>query len=172
MIRFETDRTVVEDFQEPDFLELLRIYNKKENMQFISNGKYEWSEEEIKKKFKSQMKNYSEGFGIFAIKLKFNNKLIGEAGLFNSFNDPEVLELGYIIDSKYWNMGYGTEICGGLIEYGFGKLGLKKLTARMHAENEASERLSQKCKMVKVKSGIENDIHFFEYEIENKSDNW
>ena len=167
MIRFETDRIVVEDLKEADFPELLAIYNNRENMKLVSSGKYEWSEEEIKEKFESQMKNYSSGYGIFGIKLKPTLQLIGEAGLFYSFNDREILELGYIIDRSYWKKGYGTEVCNGLINYGFGRLGLKKVKARMYSSNRGSIRLSEKCGMSLVNSGTEKGIDYLEFELEN-----
>ena len=167
MIRFETDRTIVEDLKESDFPDLQRIYNKKENMKFISNGKYEWSQEEIEEKFESQMKNYNSGYGIFGIKLKPTLQLIGEAGLFDSFYDQEVLELGYIIDKSYWKKGYGTEVCNGLINYGFEGLSLKKVKARMYSSNKGSIKLSEKCGMSLVNSGTERGIEYLEFELEN-----
>ena len=167
MIRFETDRTIVEDLKEADFPDLLRIYNKKENMKFISSGKYEWSEEEIKEKFGSQMENYSSGYGIFGIKLKSTMRLVGEAGLFDSFNNQEILELGYIIDKSYWKKGYGTEVCNGLINYGFERLSLRKVKARMYSSNRGSIKLSEKCGMSLVNSGTEKGIDYLEYELEN-----
>ena len=167
MIRFETDSTIVEDLKETDFSELLRIYNKKENMKFISSGKYEWSEEEIKEKFESQMKNYNSGYGIFGVKLKSTMQLIGEAGLFNSFNDQEILELGYIIDVNFWKKGYGTEICNGLINYAFTCLKVKKVKARMYSSNKGSIKLSKKCGMSLINSGTEKGIDYLEFELEN-----
>lgn len=94
--------------------------------------------------------------------------IIGEAGLFNSFNDLTNLEIGYIVDSKYWRNGFGTEICRSLIDYGFKTLKLKRITARMYASNFASVRVAQKCGMRKIEEGIaENGNAFYAFCNEN-----
>lgn len=44
---------------------LLKIYNKVENMHFISNGKANWTREDLIGKYKKSNVNYGYGFGIF-----------------------------------------------------------------------------------------------------------
>lgn len=165
MIRFETDRTLVKDLEKSDFADLFQIYNSKDNMQYISGGKYDWTAIELEKKLNAHTQNYPLGYGIFGIWLKEDRRLIGEAGLFNSYSNRQILELGYIIDSRYWNKGYGTEICNGLINYGFERLGLKKIKARMNSLNKASKKLSEKCGMTLVNSGKEKGIDYLEFEL-------
>ena len=54
------------------------------------------------------------------------------------------MEVGYIIDQAYWNKGYGTEVCQGLIDYAFSRLGCTELIARMYDLNMASVRVCEK----------------------------
>ena len=54
------------------------------------------------------------------------------------------MEVGYIIDQAYWNKGYGTEVCQGLIDYAFSRLGCTELIARMYDQNMASVRVCEK----------------------------
>jgi [ribosomal protein S5]-alanine N-acetyltransferase len=166
MTRFQTNRLLVRDISEDDLNFLLQIYEKEENMKFISDGKYGWTKEQLTEKYEKYNKNYDLGFGVFTICLNDTNKIIGEAGLFDSFGDFKKIELGYILDTTYWGQGFGEEICNGLINYSFNNLGIEKLISRMYAENVASVRISEKCGMKRVKSGEAfNRQVYYEYEI-------
>jgi RimJ/RimL family protein N-acetyltransferase len=137
-------------------------------MRFISNGKYNWTLKELTEKYEKLNKNYPLGYGAFAVELKETGELIGEAALFNSFNDPHILELGYIIDTTFWRKGYGREVCQGLIDYAFQTLGVKRLVARMYADNTASVMLSEICDMTLTnKNRSEKGDVIFRYEINN-----
>ena len=164
----ETQRLLIRKIKEDDITQLLNIYNKEENMRYISSGKYKWSYDELHKKYTKTNVNDPFGIGIFSVELKETNKIIGEAGLFNSFNIPNVLELGYIIDVLYWNKGFGKEILNALINYAFNVLKTKTLIARMYANNIASVKLSESCGMSKIKEEMaNNNSKVFVYELKN-----
>lgn len=167
MVGFETDRLKIRCIADKDIDALLRIYNSFENMRYISSGKSEWSRSELNEKYKKTNKNYKNGIGIFAVELKDSSEVIGEAGIFDSFNDAEKLELGYIIDSRFWRNGYGQETCKGLINYAFNNLKAKVLVARMYADNTNSVKLSESCQMRKVNEGIaDNGKKYLVFELE------
>ncbi len=166
----ETERLYIKHISKSDICQLHKIYNKTENMQFISTGKSDWTINELEDKYNKTNVNYKLGFGVFTIESKEINKIIGEVGLFNSFNDLSKLELGYIIDSKYWRMGFGTESCLGLMNYAFCELQVRTLIARMYSKNLSSIALSEKCDMVRIDSGFtDNGTEYFTYEIKNKT---
>ena len=144
-----TKSLLIREIMPSDINVLLSVYSKEENMKHISNGKYDWTIEELKDKYeKVNTDGYPQGYGIFSVVA--DGEVIGEAGLFNSFGNKKILELGYILDNKYWNIGYGTEICGGLLDYGFNALGVDKIIARMYPENIGSIRICEKLKFRKV----------------------
>jgi len=166
MVITETDRLIIRRITKNDISELLKIYNKSENMNFISNGKSTWTKAELSEKYNKVNSSNLLRDEIFAIELKKDNKIIGEAGLFNSFDCYSKLELGYIIDSTFWKKGFGKETCYGLIKYAFINLKSETLIARMYAENISSVILSEKCGMKRIKTGIaENGKQFYIYEI-------
>lgn len=166
MIIIETERLILRHILEDDLDCLLKVYNKLENMRFISNGKINWTKAELVSKYERINESYKYGIGIFSLQLKEEKNIIGEASLFNSFNDFEKLELGYIIDSSFWKRGYGKEICMGLFDYAFNILRVKLLVARMYAENINSVELSKKCGMREKEIGVaENGMQFIVYEI-------
>lgn len=164
---FETSRLFVRQVQPPDLVFLHAIYTNPENMQFISSGRSDWSQEEVAEKYAKNNVNYREGFGLYAVELKETGRLIGEAGLFDSFNDRSIMELGYILDRPVWGNGYGTELCQGLIGYCFRTLQAEKVVARMYAVNTGSVRVCEKAGMRQAGQGTAPDGRsFYRYEIE------
>lgn len=165
----ETKKLWIRKISPNDLDDLLEIYNNSQNMIFIPNSNFKWTKEKLKKKYDEINQDYVNGFGIFAVQIKNQELIIGEAGLFNSFHDSKHLEMGYILDNKFWRNGYGYEICNSLINYGFKKLKLYKLTARMFKQNIASIKLSENCGMNMTNEGqTANGVCFCEYEIKNK----
>ncbi|MBS2213599.1 GNAT family N-acetyltransferase [Carboxylicivirga mesophila] len=157
MILFETPRLIARHITQADIYELLPIYNKEANMRYISSGKHQWTHTELTNKYRQVNQNYHLGIGIFALILKSDDSVIGEAGLFNSFDNLQRLEMGYIIDSSHWEKGLGKEVCCGLIQYAFQTLNTQTLIARMYTDNKASVALSEKCGMAKTESGHTDD---------------
>ncbi len=170
MIVFETSNLIIRGVEDGDFNSLLSIYNKAINMLYISNSRYNWTIDELKEKYKAI--NNDIGYGLFVIELKKKSCIVGEAGLFNSFQDCNVLELGYIIDSQYWNNNYGTETCEGLIEYSFKCLNIDKVIARMYSKNNFSVRICQKNNLRKVATNLTaSGDEYFTFELQNSLKN-
>lgn len=166
MIHFETERLIIKEVSIVEELKaLLSIYTQEVNMRYIQSGKYDWTFQELENRYKAiNETGYPKGYGMFAVKLRGENKVIGEAGLFNSFSDPKKMEVGYIIDQMYWNKGYGTEVCKGLIDYAFNRLGCTELIARMYDQNTGSVRVCEKLGFELVLTGeTENKKVFREY---------
>lgn len=170
MISLETSRLFIREVREEDFLSLLAIYTCRANMAYISTGKYDWTEVELKEKYNRINDNYRKGYGLFVVEEKQNKITIGEAGLFNSFQNQKILELGYIIDNAYWRKGFGFEVCNALIRYAFDQLETVKIVARMYAENIGSVSLSEKIGMKKVETGQTSEGKtYYRYELDKQA---
>ncbi|MCD8177854.1 MAG: GNAT family N-acetyltransferase [Tannerellaceae bacterium] len=156
----------------PDDLDAMHvIYTQPDNMKFISSGRSDWTREEILKKYEESNRNYDRGFGLYVVEHLLSGQVIGEAGIFNSFRDLKILELGYIIDRQWWGRGYGTQICQALIDYCFNTLGANKVVARMYAGNTGSVKVSEKTGMKRVEEGTTPDGRsFYRYEIEKQEE--
>lgn len=85
---------------------------------------------------------------IFAIRLKGDRRFVGGIGLTveRRFNRAEI---GYWMAEPFWGKGLTTEATEAIIEFGFEKLGLKKLTSSHLAKNPASGRVLQKSGLTK-----------------------
>lgn len=147
MILFETQRFIIRRIQETDKPAFLAFHNDPPTMAFIQSGKADWTPDELDRKLQMNESLYPYGFGIYAVEQKQTGKVIGEASVFNSFNDSRQPEIGYIIAGSYWNRGYGTEIVDGLINYCKYTLGAQRIVAQMYAGNIYSARLCEKAGM-------------------------
>ena len=99
---------------------------------------------------------------IFAIRHKAGNEFIGGIGLTVEprFNRAEV---GYWLGEPFWNRGYVTEATQAIIRFGFGSLGLNKITSSHLAQNPASGRVMQKSGMTRegeLKEHIRKDTAY------------
>ena len=79
----------------------------------------------------------------FAVVLKDSGRIIGSCGIRpDSANDTG--ELGWILHIDYWKQGYGTELGGELIRYGFDDLKLRRIFAPCAAVNYGSYRIMER----------------------------
>ncbi|MCL3781651.1 N-acetyltransferase [Prolixibacteraceae bacterium JC049] len=165
-IVFETERLIIREVTTSDWTFLLSCYNDDEVMKYIPNSVGEWDFSRLQQKYKKINADESSRYGLWVVELKKGRTLIGEVGLFNSFNDTSKLELGYILDQKQWRKGYGKELVNGLIEYSKSSGDIKHLVARMFKSNVASAMLSESCGMVKTDEGVaDNGIEYCQYEL-------
>ena len=82
----------------------------------------------------------------FAIVLKESGEVIGSCGIYP--DEPgDTAELGWILHMNHWKKGYGTEVCGELIRYGFEDLQLRRITAPCAAVNYGSYRVMERNNM-------------------------
>lgn len=79
----------------------------------------------------------------FAVVLKETQKVIGSCGIYPD-NANDTGELGWILHKDYWKRGYGTELGGELIRYGFEELELRRIFAPCAAMNYGSYRVMER----------------------------
>ncbi|WP_044102634.1 GNAT family N-acetyltransferase [Neolewinella persica] len=77
---------------------------------------------------------------IFALRDKETNAFMGGIGL-RQHQQFKRAELGYWLGEPFWGKGLTTEAAGAVIDFGFGKLGLRKITARHIVVNGASGKV-------------------------------
>jgi len=82
----------------------------------------------------------------FAVVLKETNQVIGSCGVYPN-TDNDTGEMGWILHMDFWKQGYGTEICGELIRYGFENLKLRRIFAPCAAVNYGSYRIMERNNM-------------------------
>jgi ribosomal-protein-alanine N-acetyltransferase len=167
----ETKRLILREILSSDFDDLYRMNSDPLIMKYVGDGSIR-DEEQMKSELTMLISHYSRkpGFGIWATMLKETDTFVGASGLVNYNQTPDI-EIGYRMLKEHWNRGYATEASLGLLNYGFGRLGLKKIVSTAHVENLASRRVMEKIGM----AYIDNRVHYGRqqayYEIEATSYN-
>jgi len=88
---------------------------------------------------KNLLRYREDGIGLWAVILKDNGKMIGQAGLtWQDVSGKRVPEVGYLFNRAYWHKGYATEAAIACKEYGFYKLGFDEIYSTIRDTNIAS----------------------------------
>lgn len=80
-----------------------------------------------------------------AVCRKEDNCLIGLIGLNDMGRYEQYKELEYAIAADYRRRGYGAEAVRGMLDFGFRQLNLSVIAAWVHAANNKSAHLLEKC---------------------------
>ena len=92
-----------------------------------------------------------------------DHKFVGTCALIKDSNKED--EIGYRFLEKYWKLGYGLEICKGIINY-CSLLGIPKLIAYVADENNASIKIVESCHFKFVKKVFESTLKITETKYE------
>lgn len=108
----------------------------------------------------------THGYGLFAVCLKGDERLIGDCGLeLMEVAGEQVAELGYDFRSDCWNQGYATEAACAVRDHAFGTLGLPRLVSLIRPGNPASERVAQKTGLTQTGRSQRDGREYLLYEI-------
>ena len=80
----------------------------------------------------------------FTIAKKEDNVLIGGCGIHKISKEQGTAEMGYWLGERYWRQGYGTEGMNAMIEFAFGKLGLRRINSGVFRGNPSSGKMQEK----------------------------
>lgn len=133
----ETDRLVIREQMLSDIPALYEVYADEDATRYMEDLYEDPQDEEkyLADYINNQYRFYE--YGIWAVVLKEDGKLIGRAGISmrEGFDIPEI---GYIIGSKYRNRGYAKEALAAVIDHAYKELGMDELIAFTKEENAPS----------------------------------
>ena len=78
-----------------------------------------------------------------------DGKLVGSCHLFVEHPTLREAWIGYVLAREYWGKGIMTEAARALLAFGFGELGLHRITATCRPENIGSQRVLEKIGMTR-----------------------
>jgi ribosomal-protein-alanine N-acetyltransferase len=94
-------------------------------------------------------KRFNEKSAIrWGIAIKGNSNIIGTIGL-NNFIQNHRANIGYDLQTEYWNKGYVTEALKTIVDFGFKYLEINRIEAEVMIGNSASERILDKLGFTK-----------------------
>jgi len=144
----ETNRLILRTWEEKDIDAMALIDQDPKVCEFLPGI---GTREETAARTQRIMQHYEQhGFCLYAVELKSTHKFIGWIGLsipsFEAHFTPAV-EIGWRLDSRYWNIGYATEGARAVLNYAFTKLNLNEIVSFTTINNKASRRVMEKIGM-------------------------
>ena len=133
-----------------------------------------FSDSEVRQWLDRQITRYRKwGYGLWAVILKENNKLIGQCGLtIQQWKEAEVLEIGYLFNKTYWHNGYAIEAAKACKNYAFEVLKAKEVCSIIRDTNIASQKVATNNGMIKKDTWIKHykgvDMPHYRYVINQK----
>lgn len=157
-IILETERLILRQLEDKDMNDLAEILQDTEVMYTYEHI---FSYEDVKDWLQRQKERYQHyGFGLWAVVLKENHEMIGQAGLtIQKYKDQEVLEIGYLLKKKYWHQGYASEAALGCKIYAFDYLKAESVYSIIKADNKASIKVANNIGMKKIDEFITQYYH-------------
>ena len=133
----KTERLVLRNLTSDDVPVLHSFFADAETMRFYPSTR---SLRETSQFVERQLQRYqTDGIGPWAVTLREDNVLIGYCGLVLQIVDSaDEVEIGYLISRDRWRKGFATEAAIGCRDYGFKKLGVKRLISLIDPANAAS----------------------------------
>ncbi len=166
MYEIETERLWMRQFKYADIDDIYAIYSQYEVMKYAGGIR---TREQVESYLENILKSWQNNqFGMWAIAWKNEAKIIGRGGLCFLDNTPEV-EVGYVLDKPYWNLGLAAEVAKASLISGFEVLNLERIVAIANPKNFASRRVMEKVGMTYEKDAFYYNSDVVYYSI-SKSD--
>lgn len=146
----KSEKVILREMEEKDWIGVHKYASQEKVCQYQAWGPNSEQESEgfVKQVLIDAKKEPRSRF-VFAIILKESGEMIG-AGEFNIRDyTNRVGEIGYIVNPKYWGMGFATEVAKLLITYGINDLNMHRIFATCDPINIASSRVLDKVGMIK-----------------------
>jgi ribosomal-protein-alanine N-acetyltransferase len=140
----ETPRLILRPFTIEDLDRMAELMANKDFMRFSMGPK---TLEETQKDFLEKVINWDRD-GLpsqFAMIIRSSSALVGYCGFFHHEVDGKMeIEIGYRLDSNFWNRGLTTEAARAVRNHGFRDLKLDYVISLIHPENNPSRRVAEK----------------------------
>jgi RimJ/RimL family protein N-acetyltransferase len=162
---FETERLIVRKLIGADLIPFHKMQSNPKVMQYATGDVKSMEAHKVELcELISKYNQANNDFWIYAIIRKEDYKFIGTVALVKDEDDDEI---GYRFLEEYWNNGYATETCSGLITY-CKSIGMQKIIGCVVDENIASAKILERFNFKKVMQFISDDIQLPEtkYELE------
>lgn len=155
----ETKRLILRRVSTDDINEIFALRSNPETMKYIPRPLVT-NEEEALAHFKMIDDKIETNEGInWAITLKGNNTMIGLIGHYRIKPEHYRAEIGYMILPEFHGKGIAPEAIKSVVNYGFDTMQLHSIEAVIDPNNQASEKVLQKCGFVKEGHFKENEYY-------------
>lgn len=145
----QTKRLYLREMNQGDFAALCEILQDKTVMYAYEHA---FDDAEVQEWLDKQLQRYkTDGFGLWAVILKKNEKMIGQCGLtMQDCNGKQVVEVGYLFQKAYWHKGYATEAAVACKQYAFDTLNADEVFSIIRENNAASIAVARRNGMTET----------------------
>lgn len=155
----ETERLILRRVLPSDVKEMFELRSNPETMKYIPRPLVTNYDEALAHiKMMEDKIETNEGIN-WAITLKGDDKMLGVIGHYRIKPEHYRAEVGYMILPEYHGKGITTEAVQCVVDYGFNTMQLHSIEGVIGPENEASQRVLQKCGFVKEAHFKENEFY-------------
>lgn len=163
MVELETERLILRDYREDDFDEYFRLKTDEKTMYYLQDIQL-FSKEEADEDFQmvlEDMKKLDRKFYFLHMELKESHEQVGSVGYTVTDNTPagKLVHAGYFTYPKFWGNGYTTEALKKVLEFAFTEHDVYRVTTGCLTENVGSERVMQKCGLIKEAEHVDYEWH-------------
>jgi len=148
---FESERLGFREWTENDSDFFAQMNSNEQVMKYMLKPLNREESDDSLKRIMNHFDNH--GYGLYAVELKSTNGLIGFIGFqiatFYAHFTP-CIEIGWRLDSQYWNQGYGTEGARRVFEYGVSNLNFRKMYSFTSLLNEPSIHIMEKIGLQRI----------------------
>lgn len=142
-LKIETERLIMRPIQEVDFDSIASLHSCPEVMAFFPSGTL--SKAQTKERLKT-FQSYFDTMNLpcFTILKKDSGEFVGRCG-FGPIE--EEVEVGYLVDKKFWGQGYATEVLSALLKWSKEHIKKSRIIALAPMHHQASFKVMEKCGM-------------------------
>ena len=163
MIYLETDRLILRDYVIEDLNDYYRLKTDDQTMYYMTGMRLDSIEaaKEDLANVLEDMASKDRKFYFLHMELKESHEQVGSIG-YTVVDDTlagKIVHMGYFTYPKFWGNGYTTEALKKVIEYAFTVDNVYRIITGCLAENIGSERVMQKCGMIKEAEHVDYEWH-------------
>ncbi len=159
----ETNRLILRDYKESDFEDYYALKRDPEVMYYLQDIQL-FSVEAAREDFLlvlDDQKKADRSFCFWHMENKKTGEQIGSIGYTVTSTTPvgKLVHAGYFTYPKFWGQGYTSEALTNVLEYAFTKDNVYRVTTGCLAENIGSEKVMQRCGLIKEATHIAYEWH-------------
>lgn len=160
----ETPRLILRDYTPSDEEDYYRLKTDEKTMGRYMRDIMLHSRAEASEEFSRVLADAaspSREFYFLRAELRGNRQQVGSVGYTVTERTPvgKLVHAGYFYLSSFWGQGYGTEAMKALIRFAFLEDGVYRITTGCLQENRGSERIMQKCGLIKEAEHLDWEWH-------------
>ncbi|WP_390405300.1 GNAT family N-acetyltransferase [Lacticaseibacillus jixiensis] len=134
---YQTKRLYTRPLTDADWSNLARTLQDPQAMYAYAHA---FSNQEVTDWLGNQQRRYrADGFGLWALIRKQDDQFVGQCGLtMQTWQAQPVVEIGYLLERRYWHNGYASEAAQGAKAYAFNDLAVSGVWSIIRDNNYAS----------------------------------